>query len=219
MKVKQFMISRDAKIIPINGLVGILETILIIPEEANSIKGVAIIFHPDPLGGGTFTNKVVQTISKVTYLNGYVTLCPNLRGVGNSDGEFNIEGAINDAYSVYDYAMKNYNHKKIIIGGFSLGAYIAYSLSLKVNYDKLLLLAPAIHNYEINIKDVNKTLAVFADNDDLIDMALSLKWAKKNDQVIEIIPNCTHFFHNKLLVIQRIINYFIINDKNNLTIV
>lgn len=211
------IIPKYAKIIDIKGAVGKIETIAITPENVDIIQGVAIIFHPDPLGGGTFTNKVVQSISKVTYLNGYVTLCPNLRGVGNSEGIFSVEGAMDDANRVYKYAIENYYHKTIIIGGFSFGGYIANMLSLNVTYDKLLLLAPAIHKYEINIKDTSRTLAVFADEDELIDLNLTLAWAKKNDQIIEIIPNCSHFFHNKLVLIQSIINYFIINAKNNLT--
>ena len=47
----------------IDGPAGRLHTIYLPPEAPE--RGVAVINHPNPLHGGTFTNKVIQTAAKV----------------------------------------------------------------------------------------------------------------------------------------------------------
>ena len=67
--------------IEIAGPVGKLEMIYIPAEGVE--KGVAVINHPNPLHGGTFTNKVIQTAAKALSKLGFHCYLPNLRGVGN----------------------------------------------------------------------------------------------------------------------------------------
>ena len=50
-------------IIQISGPAGLLETIYL-PSTQESVRGVAVINHPNPLQGGTNTNKVIQTAAK-----------------------------------------------------------------------------------------------------------------------------------------------------------
>ncbi|MCD0217611.1 hydrolase, partial [Enterobacter hormaechei subsp. steigerwaltii] len=71
--------------IHISGPAGILETIHI-PSEQVPARGVAVINHPNPLQGGTNTNKVIQTAAKALSKLGFHCYLPNLRGVGGSEG-------------------------------------------------------------------------------------------------------------------------------------
>ena len=50
-------------IIQISGPAGLLETIYL-PSTQESARGVAVINHPNPLQGGTNTNKVIQTAAQ-----------------------------------------------------------------------------------------------------------------------------------------------------------
>ena len=60
----------------IDGPAGRLHTIYLPPEAPE--RGVAVINHPNPLHGGTFTNKVIQTAAKVYARLGFHCYLPNL---------------------------------------------------------------------------------------------------------------------------------------------
>ncbi len=59
----------------------------IIKEPAGEPKGVALVCHPHPMGGGTMHNKVVYRAAAGLVDAGLVTLRFNFRGVGASTGE------------------------------------------------------------------------------------------------------------------------------------
>src|SRR5678815_946749 len=64
---------------------GQLEAILKEPGESPP-KGVALVLHPHPLGGGTMHNKVVFRAAAALNDAGLTTLRINFRGVGQSTG-------------------------------------------------------------------------------------------------------------------------------------
>ena len=68
----------------IDGPAGRLQTIYL-PAKGQA-QGVAVLNHPNPLHGGTFTNKVIQTAAKALSELGFHCYLPNLRGVGESEG-------------------------------------------------------------------------------------------------------------------------------------
>src|SRR5215204_4582280 len=82
--------------------VGQLEAIL--KEPSGAPRGVALVCHPHPLGGGTMHNKVVFRAAAGLADAGLITLRFNFRGVGASSGEHNeIEGGIEDVRDVLEY--------------------------------------------------------------------------------------------------------------------
>jgi len=64
---------------------GRLEAILKEPGS-ETIRGVALVLHPHPLGGGTMHNKVVFRAAAALNDAGLITLRINFRGVGQSSG-------------------------------------------------------------------------------------------------------------------------------------
>ena len=68
---------------------GQLEAIL--KEPAGEAKGVALVCHPHPLGGGTMHNKVVFRAAAGLVDAGLITLRFNFRGVGASSAEHHGE--------------------------------------------------------------------------------------------------------------------------------
>ena len=99
--------------------VGQLEAILKEPE--GTARGVALVCHPHPLGGGTMHNKVVFRAAAGLVDAGLVTLRFNFRGVGASSGEHDGAAETQDVRDALDYLSANYPGMEITLAGFSFG--------------------------------------------------------------------------------------------------
>src|SRR3954452_1357915 len=98
---------------------GRLEAILKEPRMAPA-RGVALVLHPHPLGGGTMHNKVVFRAASALNDAGLVTLRINFRGVGQSTGEHDEgRGERADARAGLDSLAANYPDQEISLCGFS----------------------------------------------------------------------------------------------------
>ena len=58
-----------SKVIHIDGIVGLIEMSIDLPDELKSdpsfvVRGLALVAHPHPLMGGTMDNKVAQTMAR-----------------------------------------------------------------------------------------------------------------------------------------------------------
>lgn len=100
--------------------VGNLEAIL--KEPVGPPKGVAIVCHPHPLGGGTMHNKVVFRTAAGLNDAGLVTLRFNFRGVGASDGEHDGQAETQDVRDVIDFMVDRYPGMDMTLAGFSFGS-------------------------------------------------------------------------------------------------
>src|SRR6184192_1421856 len=90
---------------------------------ASERRGAALVAHPHPLYGGTLDNKVVQTLAKTFVELGYVSLRPNFRGVGASEGEHDEGiGETEDLLRVVAYARETFGELPLVLAGFSFGA-------------------------------------------------------------------------------------------------
>src|SRR5437868_14123311 len=104
---------------------GRLEAILKEPRPG-SIRGVALVLHPHPLGGGTMHNKVVFRAAAALNDAGLIALRINFRGVGQSTGTHDEGyGERDDARAGLDYLAENYAPQEIRRCGFSLGSRVA----------------------------------------------------------------------------------------------
>lgn len=109
---------------------GQLEAILKQPRN-NSVRGVALVLHPHPLGGGTMHNKVVFRAAAALNDAGLVVLRINFRGVGQSTGEHD-EGRAerDDARVALEYLATNYPGQEITLCGFSFGARVGMEVGV-----------------------------------------------------------------------------------------
>lgn len=197
----------------IAGEVGALETIYLpaLGEE----KGVAVINHPNPLHGGTNTNKVIQTAAKALTQLGFHCYLPNLRGVGNSGGEHDYGiGETVDCVAVIDYARQQHPQlAKLVIAGFSFGGYVSLFAAQQREPDLLLLMGAAVNHYhercvEPPAPDAKKTLLIHGEIDDVIRLQQALDWAAPQDIPVVVIPQASHFFHGKLIPLRDTILRF-----------
>jgi uncharacterized protein len=100
---------------------GQLEAIL--KEPAGPPRGIGLVCHPHPLGGGTMHNKVVFRAAAGIVDAGLITLRFNFRGVGASTGTHNeIEGGMEDVRDAIKYLSTEYPGQPITLAGFSFGS-------------------------------------------------------------------------------------------------
>jgi uncharacterized protein len=100
---------------------GKLEAIL--KEPAGEPKGVGLVCHPHPLGGGTMHNKVVFRAAAGLIDAGLTTLRFNFRGVGASTGDHeDVPGGREDVGFALDYLANEYPDQQMTLAGFSFGS-------------------------------------------------------------------------------------------------
>jgi alpha/beta superfamily hydrolase len=192
--------ARSFSPLMIQGPAGDLETLYLAPDE--DVLGVAVICHPNPLQGGTNTNKVVQTAARALAQMGYACYCPNLRGVGASAGQHD-EGAgeVDDVLAVVASAQQQHAGVPLLLAGFSFGGFVAARARARVEADKLLLIGVAVGKYVLPTPEVPAdTLVIHGEADEVIPLAAVLDWARPQDLPVTVLPGTGHFFHGKLVV-------------------
>ncbi|MCP1771336.1 alpha/beta superfamily hydrolase [Neisseria perflava] len=200
-------------ILRIPGPAGCLETIFLPAQEP--ARGVAILNHPNPLQGGTNTNKVIQTAAKALAQLGFHCYLPNLRGVGNSEGEHDYgRGETADCLAVIDYARTQHpDVAEFALAGFSFGGYVATFAAQARTPDLLLLIGPAVHHYTdrpepSSVPDAAKTLLIHGADDEVVAISKALSWAEPQNLPVVAIAGSSHFFHGKLIVLRDTILRF-----------
>lgn len=109
---------------------GRLEAILKEPRET-AARGVALVLHPHPLGGGTMHNKVVFRAAAALNDAEWITLRINFRGVGQSTGEHDEgRGEVEDVKAGLEYLAENYEGQPIMLCGFSFGARVGMEVGI-----------------------------------------------------------------------------------------
>jgi alpha/beta superfamily hydrolase len=103
----------------------------ILKEPAGSPKGIGLVCHPHPLGGGTMHNKVVFRAAAGLIDAGLVTLRFNFRGVGASTGTHSeIEGGMEDVQAALDYLTMQYPNQELTLAGFSFGSRVGMAVGM-----------------------------------------------------------------------------------------
>lgn len=176
--------------------IGKIETVIDDPESDR--RGLLLVAHPHPLHGGSLDNKVVTTLAKTANEAGWVTVRPNFRGVGMSEGTFDAGvGETEDLLAIVRFVEKSYPDLPWVLAGFSFGAYVQHRLRQQLDARRLILIAPAVTLYEFDSVP-DDTVIIFGDEDEIIPPAAIRRWATAQNLIIKIIPGAGHFFHGKL---------------------
>jgi len=175
---------------------GKLETVIDDPEGER--RGLLLVAHPHPLHGGTLDNKVVTTLAKAANEAGWVSVRPNFRGVGMSDGSYDAGiGETDDLLAVARFVEASYPNLPWALAGFSFGAFVQHRLRQQLNARRLILVAPAVTMYEFDPVPADSVM-IFGDADELIPPSAMQSWAEQQQLAVKIVPGAGHFFHGKL---------------------
>jgi len=184
---------------------GQLEAIL--KEPTGERRGVGLVCHPHPLGGGTMHNKVVFRAAAGLVDAGLTTLRFNFRGVGASTGVHDeIDGGKEDVRDALSYMTQTYPDEDLTLAGFSFGSRTA----LEVGYDddrvkRLISIGTPVDkygDYEFLIDLRKPILFVHGDQDEFGSLESLKKLfnevSKNADAELVVFANCGHFFDDHL---------------------
>jgi alpha/beta superfamily hydrolase len=188
----------------INGQVGQLEAIL--KEPKGKMRGVALVCHPHPLGGGTMHNKVVFRTAAGLLDAGLITLRFNFRGVGTSDGAHDGEAEKQDVKDALNYLSENYPDQPITLAGFSFGSRMGTEVGMTdERVVRLISIGTPVDKYKdfSYLENLRKPiLFVHGDRDEFGALEnvekLVEKVAAKTDAELVSFENCGHFFDEHL---------------------
>ena len=180
-------------------------------------RGVALVLHPHPLGGGTMHNKVVFRAASALNDAGLVTLRINFRGVGQSSGEHDEgRGEKEDVLAGLDYLAVNYPDKPITLCGFSFGARVGLEAGMSdgrvVN---LISIGSPIDKYDFSfLMSCRKPiLFVHGDQDEFGDVETLRRLVDELGQnaptQLVVISGADHFFEGHLDELKRAITEWI----------
>ena len=182
---------------------GELEAIL--KEPKGDVKGVALVCHPHPLGGGTMHNKVVYRAAAGLNEAGLVALRFNFRGVGNSTGAHDDgDGEKQDVLDALDYLTNNYPGKEITLAGFSFGSRVGSEVALdEERIVRLISIGTPVDKYDFSYlkHNVKPILFVHGDSDEfgtVEHLKEVVELVEAADKELIVFENCGHFFDKHL---------------------
>ncbi len=180
-----------------------METLVNDPVDRR--RGVAFIAHPHSLHGGSMDNKVVQTLAKAAYGLDMVVVRPNFRGVGQSEGEYDQgAGESGDMLEIIRFVMGHYADLPIYLAGFSFGSYVQHQVAMRLRYERLLLVAPAVNLYAVQPVPAS-TLLIHGERDELVPVDAVSRCANACGATLPVIPGADHYFHKKLKELAAIV--------------
>jgi uncharacterized protein len=191
---------------------GRLEAILKEPRTGDG-RGLALVLHPHPLGGGTMHNKVVFRAAAALNDAGLVTLRINFRGVGQSTGVHDEGyGERDDVRAGLDYLAENYPNQDITLCGFSFGARVGLEVGISDDrVMRLISVGTPVDKYDFSfVEQCRKPiLFVHGDHDEFgnVDRLRELvdRVAQHAPAEIRVLNDAGHFFDNQLDELKKVI--------------
>lgn len=180
---------------------------------------VALLFHPNPVDGGSMDNKVVSTLLRFCRDQGMDVLRYNSRGVGASSGVAvgRIDAELDDALCVLDW-LKQYTHAtRICLAGFSFGGVLACHVADVLQaeqgavaqagfvIDALALIAPSIERHDVSRLNVpwSRTFVIYGDRDGLVSPAALANFTQRHQLANTVMTGVGHLFHGQLISLMQ----------------
>lgn len=195
---------------------GHLEAIL--KEPAGERRGLGLVCHPHPLGGGTMHNKVVFRAAAGMVDAGLATLKFNFRGVGASTGVHNeVEGGVEDVTDALNWLTGEFPNEDVTLAGFSFGSRTGMQVGISDDRVKRLISigtpVEKYRDYEFITSVEKPILFVHGDRDEFCSVP-ALR--EITDQIphaeVVIYENCGHFFDEHLNELRTAISDWVANQ-------
>ncbi len=185
----------------------------IVKQPRTPAKGIALVLHPHPLGGGTMHNKVVFRAASALNDAGLTALRINFRGVGQSTGEHDEgRGELEDVRAVLSYLAQEFPDQPITLCGFSFGARVGLEVGMSDDRVRnLISIGTPVDKYDFSFLEANRKpiLFVHGDRDEFGDVsrvtALAARLKENADVELRVIKDSDHFFEGHLEELKQII--------------
>ncbi|MCL4410102.1 MAG: alpha/beta hydrolase [Gammaproteobacteria bacterium] len=190
----------------IQGNVGVLELCYKLPSEITDKTPLLIVAHPHPLHGGSFHNKVVQTVAKAGAELSALVVCFNFRGVGASEGEFDHgHGERYDLLTVVEFAQSHWGKRELWLSGFSFGAWMSALAADQLQPQQLLLVAPPVSLYPMERVSLSafKLTVIQGSEDEVVDAQQVMQWSQQQRADMLWRSQASHYFHGQLLWLRK----------------
>ncbi|HEY0294130.1 MAG TPA: alpha/beta family hydrolase [Bordetella sp.] len=207
--------AAHTEIVGFEGAAGRIDCALDWPD--GTPRGWALVLHPHPLQGGARDNKVVTTIARACLHQGLAAVRPDFRGVGASEGAFDKSvGETQDMLALVAQFRERYPElaaRPWVLGGFSFGTSVAAGLhaGLAAAGDArlpaaLILAGAAVQRFQpADLPAPAHTLMVHGERDEVVPCAETMDWARVRNLPVVVIPDASHFFHGKLLILRQLV--------------
>jgi alpha/beta superfamily hydrolase len=190
----------------VDGPVGKIDVIM---ERPDAPRGIALIAHPHPMGGGANTNKVAYTLARTFVGLGYAAFRPNFRGVGGTEGEHDEgRGETDDLLAVLAEAQRRCGNLPVALAGFSFGAYcqtrVAKQLTEAGHPAQRVVLVGTAAGFVEGTRQYDTeavphdTIVIHGSSDETVPLANVFDWALPLDLAVVVVPGADHCFHRRL---------------------
>lgn len=201
---------------------GRLEAILKEPRDGTA-RGVALVLHPHPLGGGTMHNKVVFRAAAALNEAGLIVLRINFRGVGQSTGTHDDgHGETDDVRTGLDYLSAHYPGQSITLAGFSFGARVGLEVGIAdKRVVRLISIGTPVDKYDFSflLACDKPILFVHGDGDEfgsIVKLNDLIKQLRPETRArLEIVEGAGHFFEGHLDRMKQIISEWMSEQLNS----
>src|SRR5260370_25115418 len=196
---------------------GQVEAILKSPREGD-VRGVALVLHPHPLGGGTMQNKVVFRAAAALNDAGLLVLRINFRGVGQSTGEHDEgRGEREDVRAGLDYLSANYAGEAITLCGFSFGARVGLEVgSADERVLRLISIGTPVDKYDFSFLERCRKPILFVQGDvdeyGDVERLRELVATIQAPVQLSIIKGAGHFFDDQLEELKAAISEWVLRN-------
>ncbi|AOY91833.1 GntR family transcriptional regulator [Cupriavidus sp. USMAA2-4] len=179
------------------------------------MRGVAVVAHPHPELGGTALHKVPQQLARALQSFGFLTLRPNFRGVGRSEGTHDQGiGETEDLLAVVASLRAAHPDGELALAGFSFGAFVQSHVA-----GRLVQAGVAIHHLILagipagaiaGRRDYDTpavpahALVVHGERDETVPLGHVFEWARPQQLPVVVIPGADHFFSGRLPVLRGV---------------
>ncbi len=163
-----------------------------------SLNEAVVICHPHPQMGGSMFNNVVEAIQNVFATKGFSTLRFNFRGVGQSAGNYDEGRAEQDDISAAcDYVTQR-GAKKIVIAGYSFGAWVCHNWlkSKREDIHRVIMVSPPDRYFPFEWRGFAHEigLIICGDEDAFCNMEALMKEARNLSATFALVSGADHFY-------------------------
>jgi alpha/beta superfamily hydrolase len=224
-------VTRHTESLALDGPAGVIDCLIdwpaggsaqVLPSGASG--GLALIGHPHPLYGGTRDNKVAATLARAFAALGWVSVRPNFRGVGHSQGvhdhgygetaDFVFLSQILPQVPLLTARLGQ--HPALALAGFSFGSFVAAQAAKQLTQDGnaaacLVLVGTAAGKWPVPAVPAS-TLVIHGEHDTTIPLGPVLTWASASGVPVTVLPGADHFFHRRLTTLKTLIQRHVLGQ-------